>query len=160
MFTGLAAIARAMQAALDVADIGVKATEMTTAAGSVIRERVGMMTAVHCNPLTADYAELGRMIPEKMDAFSEAGAAVFDEWLALHRDVGDYMLFLGRTIMSGRPPIPSEAVELTERTSAHNDRVATSVIAAVGVALAPFHRKATSNARRLVGRKAACLPAS
>jgi hypothetical protein len=153
MFMGSTAIARAMQAALDVADLTLKASEMTAAAGSVIGARVGIMTAAQRDPLAADNAELGRMLPEKLNAFSEAGAAIIEELSALHRDVGAYMLYLGRTVMSGRLPLPRDVVELTERSSAHGARVATSAIAAAGAALAPLHKKAMSNARRLARRK-------
>ena len=155
MFTGLTAMTGAMDAAFDVADLGIKATEMTTAAGSVIRERVAMMTAACCNPVGADYAELERMVPEKVSAFSEACAAVFDEWRAFSNDVGDYMFHIGRAMTAGRPPIPSEALDLAARTSAHGARVAMSPLAAVAVALMPFHRIATSNASRLAGRTVA-----
>jgi len=153
MFMGSTAIARAMEAALDLADVILKAGEMTTAAGAVIGTRVWMIAAAQQDPLNADHAELGRMLPEKVQAFSEAGAAVVEEWSALSRDVGDYMLYLGRAMTTGRPPLPSDVLELAARTSAHGARVASSAIGAASVALAPLHKRATSNARRLIRRE-------
>jgi hypothetical protein len=110
------------------------------------------MIAAQRDPLNADHAELGSMLSEKVPAFSVDGATVVEEWWALNRDVGDCMLYLGRAMTTGRPPLPSDVLELAERTSAHGARLASCTIGAASVALAPLHRKATSNARRLARR--------
>jgi hypothetical protein len=152
MFTTATALARTMEAALLLAEVNLKVGEMTVAAGAVIGVRMGVIAAAHHDPFNADYVELGRMVPEKMRAFSEAGAAVVEEYWSLQGDVGNYMLHLGRTMMAGRLPFPSDLVELAERTSIHATRLATSGVGAAAVALAPLHKKATSNARRLARR--------
>jgi hypothetical protein len=149
----VAATAQLMEAGLDLADMSLKTGEMTAAAGSVIGARVGLMVAAARNPLSFDYAEFGRMVPEKVQAFSEAGAALAEEWWSLQRDLGDYMLYLGRAMTRGRAPLPSDVIELVERTSTHGARLAASTIGAAGAALAPVHRAATSNARRLAERR-------
>jgi hypothetical protein len=149
----VAATARLVEAGIDLADTSLKTGEMTAAAGSVIGARVALMVAAAQDPLSFDYAEFGRMVPEKVQAFSEAGAALLDEWWSLQRDLGDYMLYLGRAVTSGRPPLPGDVVELVERTSTHGARLAAGAIGAAGVALAPLHKVATSNARRLADRK-------
>lgn len=155
MFIGVTALERTMQAAFDLVEVSLKAGEMTVAAGAVIGARMGVIAAAQNDPLNADHAELGRMISEKTRAFSESGAAVVKEYWSLQRDVGDYVLYLGRAMMAGRLPLPSELVELAERTSLHATRLATSAVGAAGVALVPLHKKATSNARRLARRKRA-----
>src|SRR5690348_3645492 len=107
----VAATARLVEAGIDLADTSLKTGEMTAAAGSVISARVALMVAAAQDPLSFDYAELGRMVPEKVQAFSEAGTALFEEWWSLQSDLGEYMLYLGRAVMSGRPPLPSDVVE-------------------------------------------------
>jgi hypothetical protein len=149
MFMGTAALARTVQAAFHLAEVSLKAGEMTVAAGTVIGARMGVIAAAQNDPLNADHAELGRMLPEKLGAFSEAGTAVMEEWWSLQREIGNYLLYLGRAMTVGRLPLPSELFELVERTSIHGTRLATSAIGAADVALAPLHKKATSNARRL-----------
>jgi hypothetical protein len=144
---------RAMQAAFDLAEVSLKAVEMTTAAGAVIGVRSGVIAAAQHDPVNADHAELRRMLPEKVKAFSEAGVAAAEGWWSLQRNVGDYMLYLGRAMTIGRPPLPSEVVELVERTSLHGTRLVAGMIGSAGGALAPLHKKATANARRLARRK-------
>jgi len=153
MLMGSTAITRTMQAALDLAEVTVKAGETISAAGAVIAARFGIMSAALRDPLNADHAELGRMLPEKMRAFAESGAAVIEEWWALNRDVWAYARYLARATTTGRAPSASAVLEFVERTSAHGARLASSAIDAATVALAPLHQKATSNARRLARRK-------
>jgi hypothetical protein len=138
-----------MQAALDFAEVTLKAGETTSAAGAVIGARSGIISAAIRDPLHADHAEIRRIIPEKMRAISESGVAVLEEWWALARDVGDYMAYVAGAMTSGRPPVPGDVLELAERTSTHAARLAASAVGAASVALAPFHEKTTANARRL-----------
>jgi hypothetical protein len=153
MFLGSSAAMRVIEAGVELAEVSVKTGEMAAAAGTVIGRRVALMAAAAQDPLAGDYVELGRMVPEKVQAFTEAGAALFDEWWALQRDVGEYMMFVGRALVSFRPPLPGEMLELAERTSVHGARLAASAVAAAGVAIAPLHRHATANARRLSRRR-------
>jgi hypothetical protein len=153
MFMTATVLARTMQAAFDLAEMGLKTGEMTAAAGAVIATRLRVLAEAQQDPRKADRAELGRMVPEKIKAFSDAGAAVIDEFWSLQRDVGSYMVYVGRAMMTGRPPLPGEMLELAERSSIHGTRLATAAIGAAGVALAPIHKKATANARRLARRK-------
>jgi hypothetical protein len=152
MFTGATALAQTVEAAVLLAEVNLKAAEMTVAAGAVIGVRMGMIAAAPHYPCNADRAELSRMVPEKIRAFSEAGTAVVEAYWSLHRDVGDYMVCLGRTMMAGRVPLPSDLIEMAERTSIHATRIAASGVGAVSVALAPLHKEATANARRLARR--------
>jgi len=141
-----------MQAGLDFAEVSTKTNELAAAANTVIGERVALMAEAARNPLAADYAEFGRMLPEKVTAIHQAGAALLRGWWVLQADVGDYMLYVALAMTSGRPPSPGEVDELVERTSVHGTRIAASAIEAAGVAIAPFHESATSNARRLSNR--------
>ncbi len=52
--------------------------EIAIAAGQVIAKRVALGVAAAVNPLAADHAEFARMVPEKVEAFSAAGKAMFE----------------------------------------------------------------------------------
>ena len=99
------------------------------------------------------YAEFARMLPEKAAATQQACAALLDGAWALQRDPGDYMIYIARTMTDGRPPSPSDVVELVERTSFHGAQIAATGIDAATALLAPFHECAMSNAQRLMRRK-------
>ena len=153
MFISSTALARVMQAGLDFAEVSTKTAEMAVAANTVIGERVALMAEAVRDPLTADYVEFARILPEKATAIHQAGAALLDGWWTLQRDIGDYMIYVARAVTSGRPTEPRAIAELAERTSVHGTRIGTTAIDAAGVVLAPFHQIATSNARRLSHRK-------
>ena len=52
---------------------------LAVAAGQVIARRVALGVAAAFDPLTADHAEFGRMVPEKMQAFSAAGMVALEQ---------------------------------------------------------------------------------
>jgi hypothetical protein len=153
MIIGSTAVARAMQTVLDFAEMSTKTGEMATAANRVIGERVVLMAQATRDPLAGDYAEFARMLPEKVAATQQACAALLDGAWALQRDAGDYMIYIARTMTNGRPPSPSDVVELVERTSFHGAQIAAAGIDAATALLTPFHECAMSNAQRLVRRK-------
>ena len=51
--------------------------DLAMAAGQVIAKRVALGVAAAVNPMAADHAEFARMVPEKVEAFSAAGMALF-----------------------------------------------------------------------------------
>jgi hypothetical protein len=153
MFTGATAYVRTLQAGFRLAQVGLEAAEMAVAAGTVIGFRMGLIAAAGQNPLAADHAELGRIIPEKVVAFSAAGLAAMEAYWSLQRDLGTYMSDVGRMMTAGRLPLPSELAELAERTSIDAARFVGSGVEMTSAAMAPLHRKARSNARRLARRK-------
>jgi hypothetical protein len=140
-----------MRVGLDAAEVSVRAAETTVGAAAVIAARVRVAAAAAQDPLAGDYAEIGRIIPEKMRAVSEAGAALFDEWWALQRETADYLLYVGCTVTRSRVLLPGDVIELVERSSSSSSRIAGSGIGAAGAALAPVHRTVTANVRRLFG---------
>jgi hypothetical protein len=143
-----------MEAAFGGAELGLAAAETAVAAWMVIAMRLGMIAAAGGDPGRAETAELRRMVVEKVYAFSEAGTAALREWSALQGELTEYALFLWGAAARGRPPDAGELGELAERSALHGLRLATSTIGASAVALAPVHRKATANARRLARRRA------
>ncbi len=147
------AVARAIQAGIGLAEVSAKTAEIAMAANTVIGERIALMVKVALDPLTADYTEFSRMLPEKVAAAQQAGVALVDEWWALRRDVGDYMSYVARSMTSAWPPTSGDVAELVEKTSFQGTRMAATAIDVVSVVLVPFHECATSNARRLSRRR-------
>ncbi|HEY9023787.1 MAG TPA: polyhydroxyalkanoate granule-associated phasin [Burkholderiaceae bacterium] len=138
---------------------GMKMLQMSTAATQVIALRTTRMAAHGLNPSAADRREMHRMGAEKVDAFSRAGSALatgavplmfgmamqawragFDLWSASMRLAGSSTASqtlarqqqLAGTLMRGASGAGHAATaRLAHRT------------------LAPVHRKATANAKRL-----------
>jgi hypothetical protein len=97
---------------------------------------------VQRNPLNAtpsDAYELQCIVPEKMQAFSQAGASVVAEWWRLDRDIGEYLLYVARTMTSSRPPAAADVLEFAERTTAHGALLVGSVAAMGLAAVVPLH---------------------
>jgi hypothetical protein len=53
--------------------------DIAVAAGQIIARRVALGMAAAFDPLGADHAEFGRMMPEKMEAFSAAGMIMLEQ---------------------------------------------------------------------------------
>jgi hypothetical protein len=53
--------------------------DIAIAAGQIIARRVALGMAAAFDPLGADHAEFGRMMPEKMEAFSAAGMIMLEQ---------------------------------------------------------------------------------
>ncbi len=136
---------RMLGAAASVATTGHRVSETLTAAQEVVARRTTMMQS----PLTADYAELGRMIPEKLAAFSSAGAAVASEWWAMQAECLAEAQHAAAIAMRGRAPSLDEWTSLASRNASHALRMIARGAALGASAVAPIHRSATGNARRL-----------
>lgn len=136
-----------MRASFGMFEAGVKFGEMMLASHSVIGARVGLMDAAMRSPLDGDYAELNRMIPEKMAAFSLSGAALASEWQKTQAEVFDQWREFG-ALMGALPTIGGIS-RFNQRSSNRGTRALVRSMEAGGVALAPVHKSATANARRL-----------
>src|SRR5260221_14458670 len=73
----------------DAASTSLKGGELAVASGRVIAERAALGIAALLDPSTADHTEFGRMVPEKMKAFSAASAA-------LQRRSGEFVAEMAR----------------------------------------------------------------
>jgi hypothetical protein len=133
---------RGGQAMMDTAS---KAAETVEAAGTVIDSRSRMLAKMAHDPTRAGYAELSRMVPEKIAAFSQAGTSVFEDLQAVQTHAMANWMMISMIALKGRVPTAREIGILTSRSTAIIERGAR----AGGKALAPVHRGATSNARRL-----------
>lgn len=123
-----------------------KAAELTVAAPVVVAHRVGRMLVARGNPSTRDQKEFALMTSEKTEAMAEAWAAIgatvmrasqrnlqsgFDAWMnpRTYRE-----LAMGRLPKALRSPW---------------GRVGDDMVRATLNGLAPVHRRAVANAKRL-----------
>lgn len=143
MNTGL----RLMNAGFGMFEASMKFSEMLLASHSVIGKRVALIKEAASDPLSADYAELGRMVPEKMAAFTRSGAALAEEWRKVHGDLFDQWREFG-ALMSGVPTM-GQLDAFGRRSSKRGTRAMVRSMGAGALALEPVHRAATANARRL-----------
>jgi hypothetical protein len=134
----------------DMFRAGVKLMETAAASMQVVEHRTGLMRAAAADPLTGDYAELSLMVPEKVAAFSEAGVRLGQGWIAAQAEMVAEAQRIGAMMLSGRPP-SAKALQAMHKRGA---RSAARSLAAAGEALAPIHKAATGNARRLKGKGA------
>lgn len=153
MFNAFTMWTRMMDAARDIARTGQKASETLAATHAVIDTRIDVIRDAITSPLTADYAELGRMVPEKVEAFSKAGSAVAAEWWAMQTDMIAQAQQLAAIAMKGRPPTAAELNAIATRNVAHGARMIERSVALGAGVLKPVHARATANARRLKRRK-------
>lgn len=136
-----------MRAGFGMFEAGMKYGEMMLASYSVIGSRADLMHAAARSPLDGDYAEFGRMVPEKMAAFSRSGAALAEEWRKAQGDLFDQWREWG-LLMTGMPTL-GRLNAFGERVTERGARAMARSMKAGGVALEPVHRTATANARRL-----------
>ncbi|MBW8757709.1 MAG: hypothetical protein JF586_08875 [Burkholderiales bacterium] len=142
---------------------GLKMLQMSTAAAQVIAMRSTRMAAHGLNPNAAERRELHRMGAEKVDAFSRAGTALATGTMPLLFDVAmqawrtGFDLWAASAGLAASRSIPQTMARQQHfantlmRGAAAAGHGATSAAAArlAHRALAPVHRKAAANAKRL-----------
>lgn len=153
MINPFAMWARMMDAALELSRTGQQASETFAASHAVIDARSALIRGAMAEPLTADYAELARMVPEKVEAFSQSGSAVVTEWWAMQADMMTQAQKLAALSLKGRALTAAEMNALATRNIAHGARLVERSVALSAGAVKPVHARATSNARRLKRRK-------
>lgn len=143
--------------------LGVKAMQMSTAAAQVIAIRTTRMAAHGLNPNAAERREMKRMGAEKVDAFSRAGKALATGALPLVAGMAGQAwrtsldLLNAATHLAASRTLPQTLARQRKLadTLMRNAPVAQHGAASKATAqlahraLAPVHRKATANARRL-----------
>lgn len=149
MLNPLAAWGRLMTAALDASRTAQNTAETLAASRDVIGHRTALIGQAIRSPLHGDYAELSRMAPEKIAAFSQAGMAIAHQWWGMQMAWWDEAQRIGATAMRGGMPTAEDISAIT----AHAVRTVEQSVAIGSGALAPIHARATSNARRLNRRK-------
>jgi len=84
MFDPFSAWSRIVSAALDMQSTWLRSAETLRASGDVICARTEMMRAATAAPLTGNHAELSRMVPEKVAAFSRSGEVIARDTMEMH----------------------------------------------------------------------------
>jgi hypothetical protein len=123
--------------------------ETLQASRKVVDARCRTIARASRDPLHADHGELARMVPEKMAAFSKAGAAVLGDVHDLQVQAMAHMQQMLGIALAGRAPTRREAGAIAARSGRMIKRAAASG----GKALAPVHRTATGNAKRLAKKR-------
>jgi hypothetical protein len=123
--------------------------ETATASQAVIASRTTTIGDAMRAPLHGDYAELGRMVPEKVAAFSQSGTAGLSALFTLQAGYVAQTQELAALWLRGRPPTLGELTELSERSSMHALRALETGARMGQDVVAPLHKAATGNAKRL-----------
>lgn len=154
MFDPFSNWSRLMAAGLSFTGTGVRVLETLGAANAVIAARTPIIDAAMRSPLTGNHVELALMVPEKVEAFSSAGSAMVTAWWEAQSLWVGHIQHLGAMALRGRTPTPGEVANLGNQMV---ELTLDSIEAAArlgSTALAPVHRKATANARRLKRKRA------
>jgi hypothetical protein len=118
----------------------VKAAELGFAAPQVIAHRVTRMAMAGVSPTTRDRQEFRRMATEKMAAFTESWTAMALETFRANQALtASFWRSVWLPWLNGRPS-----------TTSHLHNAAVGVL---GKGIAPVHRRAVANARRLTRTK-------
>ncbi len=108
-----------------------------------------MMRDAAIFPFKADYEELRRMVPEKVEAFASSAQTVMRETMAMQGAWATQMQRIGLMMVSGRMPTFAETTTLARQTANYSAGVMTASARLGKGAVSPVHRAATGNARRL-----------
>lgn len=123
---------------------GTMLSETLTATQAVVEHRRWTIEQAMSDPMHADLVELGRMVSEKSSAFGAAGASLTKDWFALQRDWNAQISDVS-AMMLGKLPSESAAQAMVAR----GQRLGSAALASSVRAMAPIHRAATANQRRL-----------
>jgi len=149
MFNPFPAYSRMAEAAFAFARTSGRIAEMLDASQQVISRRTAMIGDALRSPTNGNYAELGRMVPEKMIAFAQAGSAVATHWWDLQASFVAEASHWGAVALKGRAPTLAEMSTHAARTSGFALGTLERLGGAADKSLDPIHATATANAKRL-----------
>lgn len=123
------------------------ATETMQNTASVLTKRLPMISEALASPLTANRAELARLVPEKLAAFQGSGKAASNAVHQMRSGMSDQASALGKlTAQEWLSPV--EWWQVVER----NVAIAVALAALPGAMLAPYQDGVSANAKRLLAR--------
>lgn len=140
---------RMVKAGLDLQSTWVRGLETLQASSDVVSARSGMIRAAAASPLSGDYAELSRMVPEKVEAFGRSAQAVTRDIMAMHSAWATQMQRVSMIMLAGRMPTIGELTTLADQSTTYAIGATTAGARLGKGALTPVHRAVTGNARRL-----------
>ncbi len=136
--------------------------DLAMEAGQIIARRVALGMAAAFDPMGADHAEFGRMVPEKMEAFSAAGNIAFEQtnqaaW-AIARLASDEIMTTARATIAmatcGSPVAMAEAqgqfaLDWFNRAATNFFAVGLLALGVQQAAMAPIQATVAANTERL-----------
>ena len=148
-----------LDAAARNADTG---NDIAVAAGQIIAKRIALGMAAALDPMEADHAEFGRMMPEKMEAFSAAGRIMLEQsnqagW-ELSRLASDEVMTTARATLamaSCTDPVTMAeaqgqfALDWFNRAAANFFAVGMLALGVQQAAMVPIQQTVAANAKRL-----------
>ncbi len=146
---------RLLAASASMRSTSVRAAETFGGAQTVVAVRSAIIGEAMQSPWNADHAELGRMIPEKVDTLARAGSAAATIWWDNQTAWLKHFQHLGAMATRGRLPTVAEIGDLGERSAT---LILQSVEASArfgAASLAPVHRQVATNVRRLAVKRPA-----
>ncbi|WP_158883820.1 polyhydroxyalkanoate granule-associated phasin [Rhodanobacter sp. L36] len=126
--------------------LATKSAEMLLASGEVVAHRSQRMASMGANPDAADRREMGRMVQEKVDASAESAQAMSMKAASLYQASMMQWLNLANRQAAALCGIGTSP-RISADVAAKKTMRAAAEIATAG--MAPFHRRATGNAKRL-----------
>lgn len=138
-----------MEAGLAMAQTGRQAMETAAAAHTVVGKRSGLIGDALMAPHLGDYAELGRMAPAKMEAFARSGVAIARGWWDMQWSLLSEMQHVATFGLGGGAPTAGQWMAQVTRNTEFAIGTVERMAALGDKALAPVHKTATANAKRL-----------
>lgn len=149
MIDPFSAWSRMVAAGVEMQSTWLRGVETVQASSAVIVARTAKMRAAAGAPLEADFAEFARMVPEKVEAFGRSATSVASDAIAMHAAWTTQIQRVGVMMLAGRAPTLAEAGTLMTHSADYALDAMTAGAKLGRGALAPVHRTATGNARRL-----------
>lgn len=139
-----------------------KGNELALASGRVIARRTALGVAALFDPASTDHVEFSRMVSEKMAAFStvssvvrQRSSAIVEQMMGVAAREATLALRVAGEIAASRTPADMVAAQSRfilgwfERAFSQSLALGALATSAGGAMLAPVHRAATGNAKRL-----------
>ncbi len=149
MLDPLAIYSRMLSAGFGMISTAQRASETTDAARRVIAKRTEMMGATARSPFEGNYAELSRMVPEKIAAFSDAGVAMAGACWGIGLACMAEAKNVHAMAAKGRAPTFAEWMALGSRNVNFTIQMVERASEASENILRPIHAAVTANAKRL-----------
>jgi hypothetical protein len=119
-----------------------QAAELVWAVPQVVAHRLARIATAGAKPTARDRKEFSRMVAEKHDAFGESWQAM--AWQALH----SHQSFATAWARAAMTPFASRRKSATSALALQT-QMQQAALAIFGKGLAPVHRRAVANAKRL-----------
>lgn len=119
--------------------ITIKAAQLAVAAPQVVAHRVARMAMAGATPSKRDRKEFNRMVAEKQTAFAESWQEMATQTIRANQALATSLLLSAWSPWSWSKPSAGSAAA----------QVQSAALSILGKGIAPVHRKAVANAKRL-----------